>query len=226
MSHHPSTPDPARPRRAPADDGLVVIGLVGRAGSGKSTVAAALAARGATVLDADAIGHEVTDSDPVVREAMLREYGPAVYLDDGRLNRRLVATKVFADASALERLNALVHPRILRRLRERLAALPGEGFRGPVVIDAALMLDWAFERECDAVLAVIAPEDAQVDRLVRARGWSGAEARRRLAAQRANEWFAAAADEVIDNRGTAAELAAAAAAALGRLVRERAARGA
>lgn len=224
MPHLPSTPDPARTRRAPANDGLTIVGLVGRAGSGKSSVAAALAARGAMVLDADEIGHEVTDTDPAVREAMLREYGPAVYLDDGRLNRRLVAAKVFADASALERLNGLVHPRILRRLRERLVALPGEGFRGPVVIDAALMLDWAFERECDAVLAVIAPGEAQVERLVRGRGWSETEARRRLSSQRANEWFAAAADEVIDNRGTEAELAAAAAAALERLVRERAAR--
>lgn len=224
MTHDPIPPDSARPRRAPAHDGLVIVGLVGRAGSGKSTVAAALAARGALVLDADRIGHEVTDGDPAVREAMLREYGPAVYLDDGKLNRRLVATKVFADATALERLNGLVHPRILRRLRERLAALPGEGFRGPVVIDAALMLDWAFERECDAVIAVVAPEDSQVERLVRARGWSTAEARRRLAAQRPNEAFAAAADEVIDNRGSEADLAAAAAAALERLVRERAAR--
>jgi len=225
MTHLPGIPDRARLRRAPADDGLTIIGLVGRAGSGKSSVAAALAARGARVLDADAIGHEVTDSDPAVREAMLREYGPAVYLDDGRLNRRLVAAKVFADASALERLNALVHPRILRKLRERLAALPGEGYRGPVLIDAALMLDWAFERECDAVLAVTAPEEAQVERLVRARGWSVAEAKRRLAAQRANEWFAAAADEVIDNRGSESELAAAAGEALDRLLKVRTGRG-
>lgn len=221
----PQHPPASRLRRAPSNDGLLLVGLVGRAGSGKSTVAAALAGLGALVLDADAIGHEVTDRDPAVREAMLRDYGPAVYLDDGRLNRRLVATKVFADAGALERLNALVHPRILRRLRERIAALPAEGFRGTVVIDAALMLDWAFERECDAVLAVVAPEEAQVARLVRARGWTEAEAKRRLAAQRPNDWFAAAADEVIDNRGTEAELAAAAAAALERLSRARRAPG-
>lgn len=217
MTDDRTIPEPARRRRAPANDGLFVVGLVGRAGSGKSTVAAALAAHGATVLDADRIGHEVTDRDPAVREAMLREFGPAVYLDDGRLNRRLVAARVFADAAALEWLNDLVHPRILRRLRERLAALPGEGFRGPVVVDAALMLDWAFERECDAIVAVVAPEETQVERLVRARGWSAAEARRRLAAQRPNERFAAAADAVLDNRGSEAELATAAVAALARL---------
>lgn len=223
MSHDHANSEP-RPRRAHSVDGLTIIGLVGRAGSGKTTVASMLAARGARVIDADRLGHEITDSDPLVREAMLREYGPAVYLDDGRLNRRLVATKVFADAGALERLNTLVHPRILRRIRERLSALAGEGFRGAVVIDAALMLDWAFERECDAVLAVVAPEDAQVERLVRSRGWTAADARRRLAAQRTNEDFAAAADEVIENRGAEEDLSAATGAALERLLRAHAGR--
>lgn len=211
-------PQPARPRREPVNDGLAIVGLVGRAGSGKSTVASMLAARGARVIDADGLGHDITDTDPVVREAMLREYGPAVYLDDGRLNRRLVAAKVFADPAALERLNALVHPRILRRIREQLSALAAGGFRGPVVIDAALMLDWAFERECDAVLAVVAPEDAQAARLVRSRGWTDAEARRRLDSQRTNEAFVAAADEVIENAGSEEALSAATGAALERLL--------
>jgi dephospho-CoA kinase len=129
-----------------------------------------------------------------------------------------VATKVFADPLALERLNELVHPRILRRIRERLAALPGEGHRGPVLVDAALMLDWAFERECDAVLAVVAPEETQVERLVRARNWTPAEARRRLATQRRNEDFAAAADAVIENSGAETDLASATHAVLDRLL--------
>ena len=218
MSDPHLNPEGPKPRRAPASDGLFIVGLVGRAGSGKSTVAALLAARGARVIDADRLGHEITDKHPAVREALLREYGPAVYLEDNTLNRRLVAAKVFADPLALARLNELVHPRILRRIRERLSALAVEGYRGPVVVDAALMLDWAFERECDAVLAVVAPEEAQVERLVRARNWTPAEALRRLTSQRRNEDFAAASDEVIQNSGSEADLTSATNSALDRLL--------
>src|SRR2546429_4197929 len=106
----------ARPRRAPRP-GPLVVGLVGRAGSGKSTVARALAAAGARVLDADRIGHAITDGDPDVRAALATEYGPEVYRPDGQLDRKRVAAKVFADPAALGRLNLLVHPRILERLR-------------------------------------------------------------------------------------------------------------
>ena len=211
-------PETHKPRRPRADDGLIIVGLVGRAGSGKSSVARAFAARGARVLDADRAGHDVTDHDPEVREALLAEYGPAVYLDDGTLNRRLVAAMVFASPEALARLNRLVHPRIVQRLRAELAAMVAAGFRGVVVVDAALMLDWGFERECDAVLAVIAPDESQRSRLQLARGWTEAEAAKRLGAQKPNAFFAAAADEVIDNRGSEAELAAAAAQAFDRIV--------
>lgn len=220
------TPDLSKPRRSRVQDELLIIGLVGRAGSGKSTVAHALAAHGALVVDADELGHEITDHDPDVRAALLDEYGPAVFLEDGTLHRRLVATKVFANPVALERLNQLVHPRILRRVRGRIAQLAAEGFHGPVLIDAALMLDWGFERECDAVLAVVAAEEKQIARLVAGRGWTEAEARRRLAAQKTNEYFSGVADETLDNGGTEAELAIAAQASLKRLqsLRDRAPR--
>lgn len=215
-------PDAAKPRRSPADDGLLIVGLVGRAGSGKSSVARVLAAAGARVLDADRMGHAITDHDPEVRDALLADYGPAVFLDDGTLNRRLVAARVFADSAALAALNRLVHPRILATLRAQLVAFAAEGFHGTVLVDAALMLDWGFERDCDAVLAVIAPETEQVARLVAARGWTADEARRRLGAQRPDAAFAAAADAVIDNRGSEAELESAALAALARITAGRA----
>lgn len=209
--------DPARPRRAPLDDGLLLLGLVGRAGSGKSTVADALEADGACVLRADPLGHQVTDRDPAVRAALVAEYGPDIYLADGTLDRARVAAKVFADKAARARLDKLTHPRIVILMQGEVARLREEGWRGVVVFDAALMLDWGLERVCDAVIAVVAPEDVKVARLTASRGWSEEQARARLAAQRGDEAFAAAADVVLDNRGTREELARAAREAVRRL---------
>ena len=193
-------------RRAKARDGLVRIGLVGRAGSGKSTVARALVEDGARLIDADRLGHEVTDRDPEVRKALEAEYGPDIYHPDGTLDRPCVAARIFADREARSRLDALVHPRILERIRREWDALRDAGFRGVAVIDAALMLEWGLERDCDAVIAVVAPEAMQIERLWRSRGWSEADARARLQAQRTNEAFAAAADVTLVNQGSAEEL--------------------
>jgi len=201
-------------RRPAAGDGLLLIGLVGRAGSGKSTVARALAGAGAVVIDADALGHQVTDQDPEVRAALAAEYGPDVYGADGRLERGTVAARVFHDPAARARLDRLVHPRILDRIRARLEELRAAKFHGPVVIDAALMLEWGLEREVDAVIAVTAPESLQLERRRRARGWTEEEARARLAAQRSNEAFVAAADVTLVNEDTAETLERAALGAL------------
>src|SRR5262245_61971495 len=100
-----------RARRGMAADGLTVIGLVGRAGSGKSTVARALAEDGAQVIEADRVGHEVTDRDPDVRAALQAEYGADVYRSDEGLDRARVAARVFHDRAARARLDALVHPK-------------------------------------------------------------------------------------------------------------------
>jgi dephospho-CoA kinase len=197
---------PTSERRAPGDDGLVIIGLIGRTGSGKSTVARALAEDGAVVIDADALGHEVTDHDARVRRAMIEEYGGNVYREDGTLDRKRVAARVFEDPAARARLDRLVHPRILERIAERIDELRLGRHRGAVVIDAALMLDWGLERACDAVVAVVADEPDRVRRLAEARGLTADEARARLAVQRTDDELTHAADVTLVNRGTLAEL--------------------
>ncbi|HKQ58989.1 MAG TPA: dephospho-CoA kinase [Candidatus Eisenbacteria bacterium] len=210
-----------RTRRAHTGDGLFILGLVGRAGSGKSTVARALVADGAALIDADQIGHQVTDQDAEVRHAMIAEYGDDIYRPDGALDRRRVAARVFRDPDARARLDALVHPRILARAWEALNALRLSGHRGVVVLDSALLLHWGMERSCDAVLAVRAPEEGRVERLMQSRGWSADEARAVLGVQRPDTWFTEGADLTIDNSGTVAELERASRAAVVRLRAER-----
>ena len=204
-------------RRKASGDGLFILGLIGRAGSGKTTVARALEREGAHVIEADRVGHEVADGDTEVRKALVAEYGPAIYRADQTLDRAQVAARVFRDPAARGRLDRLVHPHIVERIRDEIGRLREQGFRGLVVVDAALMLRWGFERECDAVIAVVAPEAEQVARLARGRGWSEAEARARLMAQDTNEELSAGADVTLDNRGTTEALVRSARAAVNRL---------
>jgi len=210
-----------RPRRPHVGDGLFILGLVGRAGSGKSTVARAIVADGGAWIDADRIGHEVTDQDPEVRRALEAEYGADIYREDGTLDRRRVAAKVFTDPAARGRLDALVHPRILARAWEELNGLRLSGHRGVVVLDSALLLHWGMERSCDAVLAVDAPEPERIARLMSSRGWSEEQARAVLGVQRPGEWFSDAADLTLENRGAVEDLERAARAAVVRLMAER-----
>ena len=204
---------PTSARRPRTRDGLFIVGVIGQAGSGKSTVARVFEREGAAVIDADALAHEIVDFDPQVQAAIAAEYGPEVYGPTG-LNRRRVAEVVFRDPAARERLNLLVHPRIVERIRARLEALRKDRFRGTVAIDAALLLDWGFERECDAGVAVTASRAAQLERLRTQRGWDADEAGRVLGAQRPMEVLAGAADVTIENNGGAAELVRVARAAL------------
>ena len=202
-------------RRGPVDDGLFIIGLVGQAGSGKSTVARALERDGAVVIDADQLGRDIVNGDPEVRAALAAEYGPDVYGASG-LDRQRVAAVVFRDPEARERLNRLVHPRIVDRVREQLDALRRRGYHGVVVVDAALLLDWGFERECDWLVAVVAPRAAQLERLRAQRGWSAEEASLRLDVQQPAAVLAAAADVTLDNTGRPEDLEVAAREALRR----------
>ena len=184
---------------------MFLVGLVGQAGSGKTTVARALERDGAVVIDADRLGHEVVNGDPDVRAALVAEYGADVYGPAG-LDRRRVAARVFSDPEALARLNRLVHPHIVERMRGLIAEFRARDHRGVVVLDAALLLDWGIAGECDAVVAVVAPRAAQLERLAAQRGWSASEAARVIGAQRSVESLTAAADAVLDNDGNTERL--------------------
>jgi dephospho-CoA kinase len=192
----PSNDLPAAPRHRRAHRaGPFVLGLVGPAGAGKSTVARGFLALGARIVDGD---------------ALIAEYGEHVYRSDGTLDRAQVAAKVFRDPAALERLNQLVHPRILAQLRAAITNAEATRSHAALVLDAALLLDWGFERECDAVLAVLAPRSQQITRLVATRGWHAEEAERRLQAARTDDSFRSLADHVLMNDGRESDTVAAA----------------
>ena len=195
---------------------MLLIGLTGGIGSGKSTVSALLARRGAVVIDADAITHDLQRPGTEVLAAMVERFGPAILAADGTLDRPAVAAIVFNDAVALSDLGAIVHPavgaEIARRLQEE-----ADGDR-LVVLDVPLLVESGRDDMAALVVVDVDPELA-VRRLVEQRGMSEADARARMARQASREERLARADIVIDNSGTREELEAAVEDAWSRLVR-------
>jgi dephospho-CoA kinase len=187
----------------------VIIGVTGGVASGKSTVAAILASKGATVIDADAIAREVVAPGRPVLDKIRQRFGDDVIGPDGTLDRLALAGLVFSDARALGDLNAIIHPEILEEIARRIAESdPSE----MVVLDAALLVEAAAEVEravrMDALIVVASTPEAQIARMESARGMDRHEAQARIAAQASLEDKLGAADYVIDNRGSLAELPA------------------
>lgn len=186
----------------------MIIGLVGGVASGKSRVAAILAAHGAKVLDADRLGHLVLEEVEVI-EALRARWGDDILASDGSVERARVARRVFAPAPEgpreLEFLERVTHPRIGARITAQLDAWRRESPSSVLVLDAALLLKAGWNQWCDLVVYVDAPVEQRRDRAA-TRGWSEREFAAREAAQGPLEVKRQHAHCVIDNSGTAAEL--------------------
>jgi dephospho-CoA kinase len=184
---------------------MLVIGLTGGIGSGKSTVARMLAERGAVVLDADAFAREALDKDTPELGKVFERFGSEVVGAEGRLDRRALASIVFADERARRDLEAIVHPYVGKRIADGIA----ENSEGDslIVLESPLLIEMGTNRICDVVIVVTASADTRVARLI-ARGMEEADVRARIAAQTAPSDRAAAADFLLENEGTLQELEA------------------
>ncbi|SOE03145.1 dephospho-CoA kinase [Blastococcus haudaquaticus] len=180
------------------------IGLTGGIGSGKSTVSALLAARGAVIVDADRIAREVVEPGTPGLAAVVDAFGADVLAADGSLDRAALAAVVFADADARRRLDGIVHPLVRARATELAGAAPPDAV---VVHDVPLLVETGQASSYDLVLVVQAEEGIRVARLVQ-RGLTAEDARARMGAQASDEDRRAVADVVLDNSGTHEELAA------------------
>jgi dephospho-CoA kinase len=180
------------------------IGLTGGIGSGKSTVSALLAERGAVIVDADRIAREVVEPGTPGLAAVVEAFGDGVLTADGALDRPALAAIVFADDEARRRLDGIVHPLVRARAVELAADLPEDAV---VVNDVPLLVETGQAGSYDLVLVVAAEVETRVARLVR-RGLAESDARARIAAQATDEQRRAVADVVLDNNGSPEDLAA------------------
>ena len=183
---------------------MLLVGLTGGIGSGKSTVSRMLAERGAVVIDADDLARRAVDPGSPGLEKVVEAFGPEVRAADGSLDREAVAAKVFADPAARKRLETITHPEVFRLYHEEI-----ERHRDTdrvVIFDAPLIVETGAADGFDLLVVVSASEDAQVHRLVEDRGMTERAARERIASQLPLEEKVRLADVVIHNDGAVEDL--------------------
>ena len=177
---------------------MPLLALTGGIASGKSTIATLLAARGAVIVDADAIVRDVQAAGSPVLRAIAAEFGDEVIRADGSLDRPALGALVFGHPDRLAALNALVHPAVREESVRRFAAAFADDPRAVVVYDVPLLAEARGSDQWDLVVVAHAPAEVRRDRLVRLRGMDEADARARIAAQASDEQRLALADVVID----------------------------
>lgn len=176
----------------------MILGITGGTGCGKTTLLNCIAERGGLILDCDAIYHDLLRTDPALLRAIEARFPGSV--ENGVLQRKKLGNLVFSDEKALEDLNAITHgavkAEVLRRLSEkpRLAA-----------IDAIALFEGGLATLCDITVAVTAPEEARIQRLMVRDGIGRDYAKRRIAAQKSAEWFRERCDYCLENNGTQAD---------------------
>jgi dephospho-CoA kinase len=186
---------------------VIAIGLTGGIGSGKSTVSAILAARGAVIIDGDLVYRELVKPGGPAYGPVVERFGPGVVAEDGTLDRPALAAIVFSDADALADLNAITHPIISAAVLERVAAEVGTD--NAVILDIPLLVESKTLRQGVAALIVIdVPEDLAVERLMSQRGMDADDARARMAAQATRDERREHANFLIDNSGSLEDLQA------------------
>ncbi len=187
---------------------MILVGLTGSIASGKSLVASLWAERGAVVVDADRVGHDVIAPGGAAFEGVVHAFGEEIRGTGGEIDRKKLGQIVFADPDRMRELEAIVHPALLAELERRIHDAAVSGAR-VIVVDAALIYEFGIEDSFDLVVCVTTPPEAQLERLI-GRGLSAEEGRRRIAAQLPAAAKVSRAGLVIDNSGDRAALRASA----------------
>ena len=186
---------------------MIVIGLTGGIGSGKSEVSRMLKEFGAEIIDADRVGHEAYLPNTETYDKVVAEFGDDILQTDGAIDRKKLGARIFAEPEARERLNAIVHPRMYAMVEERIQRLREQGATA-VVLDAAILIEAGWDSLVDEVWVVAAPEEMVVQRIGQRNGLPAEQVRQRIRAQITSEERARHAAVVIDNNKGLDELSA------------------
>lgn len=183
---------------------MIVLGLTGPSGAGKGMLGLAFSRFGVPALDTDAIYHTLLCPPSACLDALTAQFGTAILRQDGTLNRAALAALVFSPDAPPEyhhRLNSITHHYILTETRRQMTQLRRQGVPA-VLIDAPLLYESGFDAECDFVIAVTAPRDMRIDRILARDGITREAALARLAAQHDDSFYTARAHFVVCNDGS------------------------
>jgi dephospho-CoA kinase len=184
---------------------MLLVGLTGNIGSGKSTVAQLLSERGATIIDADVLARRAVEPETSAYRAIAERWGTSILAPDGSIDRGALRRVVFSEPQQLEQLNRIVHPAV-ERMRVMLVEQAGQRSDRVVVCDIPLLFEKKMTGKFDRIVLVDAPRPVRLDRLVRERGLRETEAMDMIVAQMPAELKRARADFVIDNDDTLTSL--------------------
>jgi dephospho-CoA kinase len=186
---------------------MVVIGLTGNLGTGKTTVSQVLARLGAAVINADELGHEFLRPDSPAYADIVSSFGTSILRENGEVDRHKLAQLVFSSPERLTRLNQIMHPRMYRVVEEKIAEYRLKGVK-VVVLEAALLIEAGWTPLVDKVWVTVSPQETIISRLKKARGLYEEQILARLSQQMPSEEKAKHADAVIDTDCSLEELEA------------------
>ena len=184
----------------PRKDNKIIIGLTGSFGSGKSTVAGIFAAYGARVIDADKIARAAVRRGSKVYKKIVSSFGSRVLAEGKAIDRRKLAGLVFNDPKQLKRLNAIIHPEVIRIIKAKINSIK----KGVLVLDAPLLLEANLKRMLDCLVVVKISRDKQFSRLVKRRSLKRADILKRIKSQISQKMKLRFADFIINNSGSLA----------------------
>ncbi len=177
---------------------MKIIGLTGLTGAGKSTVALKLMAYGCYHIDADKVARDVINNSETVKNKLKEQFGDDVINGDGETNRSLLAQRAFKDEESTNTLNSITHPAVTKRIKEIIAEKSKEEYRA-IIIDAIALFESGEDALCDFTVAVIAPEDIRLERIMKRDNITEEKALERINAQKDESFFTKRADFILWN---------------------------
>lgn len=177
---------------------MLIIGLTGQTGAGKSTVSEILEKYGCYHIDADRVAHEILENDSEVQKKLCERFGEDITDKDGKIDRKILAARAFADNESTLALNAITHPAVNNKIQNIIMVQKEYGTKA-VIIDAIALFESGEAKICDYTVAVTAPFEIRLERIIARDGISVSRAKERINAQKDESFFTLNADYIINN---------------------------